>query len=52
MLRNEFDDLDKNKQSTYIIHNYRGTDPLMQVNKIDQDIIDDYVLKQQSEQFF
>jgi len=43
MLRNEIDDLDKNKQSTYIIHNYRGTDPLMQVNKIDQNIIDIYL---------
>lgn len=45
MLRNEIDDLDKNKQSTYIIHNYRGTDPLMQVNKIDQNIINIYLDK-------
>jgi dephospho-CoA kinase len=48
MLRNEVDDLDKNKQSAYIIHNYRGTDPLTQVNKIDQNIIDIYLKNEQT----
>ena len=48
MLRNEIDDLDKNKQSAYIIHNYRGTDPLTQVNKIDQNIIDIYLKNEQT----
>jgi dephospho-CoA kinase len=48
MLRNEVDDLDKNKQSAYIIHNYKGTDPLTQVNKIDQNIIDIYLKNEQT----
>jgi dephospho-CoA kinase len=47
MLRNEIDDLDKNKKSAYIIHNYKGTDPLSQVNKIDQNIIDIYLKNSQ-----
>ena len=50
-------DLSKNSLSDFVIHNYNDDinpfgDILTQVNKIDQDIIDDYVLKQQSEQFF
>ena len=48
MLRNEMDDLDKNKMATYIIHNYENMDPLTQVNKIDQKIIDFYLKNEQS----
>jgi dephospho-CoA kinase len=48
MLRNEIDDLDKNKKSVYVIHNYSGTDPLTQVNKIDQNIIDIYLKNEQT----
>lgn len=48
MLKSEMDDLDKNKMSTYVIHNYDNMDPLTQVNKIDQNIIDTYLKKEQS----
>ena len=57
LIATEYDDLVKNTLSKFVIHNYPSAaipfgDICEQVNKIDQDIIDDYVLKQQSEQFF
>lgn len=48
MLRNEMDDLDKNKMSTYIVHNYSNMDTPTQVNKIDQKIIDTYLKNEQT----
>lgn len=52
MLRGEMDDLDKNKMSTYVVHNYENMDPLVQVNKIDQNIIDNYLKKEQTKKRF
>jgi dephospho-CoA kinase len=44
LLRNEIDDLDKNKMANFVIHNYKGNKShLDQVNKIDQYIIDEYL---------
>lgn len=43
MLRNEMDDIDKNKMSYFVIHNYENMDTLNQVNKIDLKIVDLYL---------
>lgn len=48
MLRNELDDLEKNEMASFIIHNYENMDPLKQVNKIDQKIIDFYLKNEQT----
>lgn len=51
MLKDEMDDLDKNRMSTYVIHNYENMDTLTQVNKIDQKIIDYYLKAEQLASF-
>jgi len=48
LTKSEMDELDKNKMSDYVIHNYNTDSPfygdsLTQVNKIDQQIIDNYL---------
>ena len=50
LLRNEIDDIDKNKMSNFVIHNYDAGDPLTQVNDIDQRIIDRYLKSEQTEE--
>lgn len=47
LLRDEMDDIDKNKISDFIIHNYENMDILKQVNVIDQKIIDAYLKNEQ-----
>lgn len=52
--RTEMDDLDKNNMSDFVIHNYNNDSPfygdiLTQINKIDQKIIDNYLLSNISE---
>jgi len=53
LIKSEMDDLVKNKLSDYTIHNYPGSviafgDSYNQVNRIDQKIIDKYLIKEQS----
>lgn len=49
-LRNEIDDLEKNRMSNFIIHNYEGSaNVLDQVNKIDQFLIDDFLERKKNE---
>lgn len=53
----EMDDIIKNSLSDYIISNYPGAhythgDICEQVNRIDQKLIDSYILKEQTENFF
>ena len=48
------DELDKNNMSDFVIHNYNNDSPfygdiLTQINKIDQKIIDNYLLSNISE---
>lgn len=48
LAQNEMGDLDKNKLSNFVIHNYNDVnltigDTLTQVNKIDQNIIDEFL---------
>jgi dephospho-CoA kinase len=51
LTRLEMDELDKNKKSDYVIHNYNNESPfygdaLKQVNEIDKKIIDNYLKSQ------
>ncbi len=49
-LRNEIDDLEKNRMSNFIIHNYEGSaNVLDQVNKIDSFLIDDFLERKKNE---
>lgn len=53
LFKGEMDDLVKNKMSDYMIHNYPSAtiafgDTCDQVNRIDQKIIDKYLIKEQS----
>lgn len=49
LMSKEIDDLDKNKASTYIIHNYSdATDITRQIDNIDQQIIDKYLKAEQT----
>jgi dephospho-CoA kinase len=50
LLRNEIDDIDKNKMCNFVIHNYEAGDPLTQVNDIDQRIIDRYIKSEQTKE--
>lgn len=43
LVKTEMDDLDKNKKSDYIIHNYEPNDTLNEICKIDRVIIDRYL---------
>ena len=48
LTKTEMDELDKNKKSNFVIHNYNNDSPfygdaLKQVNEIDKKIIDDYL---------
>lgn len=53
LMKGEMDDLLKNKLSDYMIHNYASAsiafgDVCDQVNRIDQKIIDEYLIKEQT----
>lgn len=49
LMSSEIDDLDKNKKSTYIIHNYDDAiDVIKQVDGIDQQIIDKFLKDEQT----
>ena len=47
-MRNEIDDLDKNKMANFVIHNYNGRKVLDQVHQIDQFVIDSYLRLEQT----
>jgi hypothetical protein len=42
-MRNEIDDLDKNKMSNFVIHSYENMNMINQINEVDQFIIDQYL---------
>jgi len=49
LMSKEIEDLEKNKLSTYIVHNYEGTiDITKQIDGIDQQIIDRYLKDEQT----
>jgi dephospho-CoA kinase len=52
LLKQEMDTIEKNQMSDYIIHNYNDEtllgDVLTQVSNVDQDIIDKYLLREQT----
>lgn len=48
ILKNEIDDLDKNKMSNFVIHSYKGMNIRKQVNEIDMFIIDSYLKSEKS----
>jgi dephospho-CoA kinase len=48
LMRNEIDDLDKNRMANFVIHNYDGRKPLDQVHQIDQMVIDSYLRSEQT----
>jgi dephospho-CoA kinase len=57
LVKTEMDELDKNKLSKYVIHNYNIDnsfygDALTQVNQIDQLIIDNYLKENMTEKVF
>lgn len=45
-LRSEMDDLDKNRLSNFVIHNYGNKDVLDYVNQVDTIIIDEFLKKE------
>lgn len=47
-MRNEIDDLDKNKMANFVIHNYEGRKTLDQVHQVDQFVIDSYLRMEQT----
>jgi len=47
-MRNEIDDLDKNKMANFVIHNYNGRKALDQVHQVDQFVIDSYLRMEQT----
>ena len=47
-MRNEIDDLDKNKMANFVIHNYNGRKTLDQVHQVDQFVIDSYLRMEQT----
>ena len=55
LIRTEMDELEKNNLSKYVIHNYNTDntfygDAMVQVNKIDQEIIDNYLKESRNKQ--
>lgn len=48
LMRSEIDDLDKNKMANFVVHNYESRNPLDQIHKIDQFVIDSYLRQEQS----
>lgn len=48
LMRNEIDDLEKNKMANFVIHNYEGRKPLDQIHQIDQMVIDSYLRSEQT----
>ena len=48
-VKDEMDDLDKNKKSDYVIHNYDPNDVLSEVCKVDKVIIDRYLYTNMTE---
>jgi len=48
LLRNEIDDLDKNKMANFVVHSYQGRDTRRQVHEIDQFVIDSYLRFEQT----
>jgi len=49
LLRNEIDDLDKNKMANFVLHSYSGRDVKRQVHEIDQFVIDSYLRMEQTD---
>lgn len=49
LLKNEIDDLDKNKMANFVVHSYKGRDIRKQVHEIDQYIIDSYLRIEQTQ---
>jgi dephospho-CoA kinase len=47
-MRNEIDDLDKNKMANFVIHNYNGRKALDQVHQVDQFVIYSYLRMEQT----
>ena len=47
-MRNEIDDLDKNKMANFVVHNYEGRKALDQIHQIDQFVIDSYLRLEQT----
>jgi dephospho-CoA kinase len=43
LMKSEIDDLDKNKMANFVVHNYETRNPLDQIHKIDQFVIDAYL---------
>ncbi len=53
LLKNEMDPIEKNQMADYVIHNYDEEsislgDILSQVSRVDQDIIDEYLFREQT----
>jgi dephospho-CoA kinase len=48
LMRNEIDDLDKNRMANFVVHNYDGRKVLDQIHQIDQMVIDSYLRSEQS----
>lgn len=46
ILKNEIDDLDKNKMANFVVHSYNGRDIRKQVHEIDQFVIDSYLAQE------
>lgn len=46
ILKNEIDDLDKNKMANFVVHSYKGRDIRKQVHEIDQFVIDSYLAQE------
>ena len=49
LLKNEIDDLDKNKMANFVVHSYKGRDLRKQVHEIDQYVIDSYLRIEQTQ---
>ncbi len=49
LLKNEIDDLDKNKMANFVVHSYKGRDIRRQVHEIDQFVIDSYLRFEKNE---
>lgn len=48
LMSSEIDDLDKNRMANFVVHNYESRNPLDQIHKIDQFVIDSYLRQDQS----
>lgn len=48
LMRNEIDDLEKNRMANFVVHNYEGRNRVEQIHQIDQMVIDSYLKSAQS----